>query len=48
MQEKDKNASRREFIQQSAVLSAGIMLANSTPIFSQINKIRNMSTNIKG
>lgn len=47
MQEKDKNASRREFIQQSAVLSAGIMLANSTPIFSQINKIRNMSTNIK-
>lgn len=47
MQEKDKNASRREFIQQSAVLSAGIMLANSTPIFSQINKTRNMSTNIK-
>jgi alcohol dehydrogenase (NADP+)/uncharacterized zinc-type alcohol dehydrogenase-like protein len=47
MQEQDSSASRREFIQQSVVLSAGLLLANQTPIFSQTNKIKIMSTNIK-
>ena len=47
MNEQDDNTTRRKFIQQSVVLSAGAILANPTQLFSQTNKTNNMSTNIK-
>jgi uncharacterized zinc-type alcohol dehydrogenase-like protein len=46
MKEQDNNNSRRKFIQQTAMAGAGLMLANSLPIFSQSNDLT-MSNNIK-
>ena len=47
MQEQHSNSSRRDFIHQSVVLSAGLMFANSTQSFLQTNNINNISANIK-
>ncbi|CAN5798078.1 NAD(P)-dependent alcohol dehydrogenase [soil metagenome] len=45
---KDNNeTSRRKFIQQTAMAGAGLILANTLPVFSQTNKSTNMSNNIK-
>lgn len=38
MKKKDDNKSRRNFIQQSSLIGAGLMLSNPIKIFSQINK----------
>jgi alcohol dehydrogenase (NADP+)/uncharacterized zinc-type alcohol dehydrogenase-like protein len=36
----DNHSSRRKFIQQTAMAGAGLMLANSLPVFSQsINQV---------
>jgi alcohol dehydrogenase (NADP+)/uncharacterized zinc-type alcohol dehydrogenase-like protein len=40
------NQTRRKFIQQSSMVTAGILLANPLPLFSQTNKSNNMSKNI--
>jgi uncharacterized zinc-type alcohol dehydrogenase-like protein len=47
MKKQDNNTSRRKFIQQSGVLSAGVMLAGTSNLFSQTNNLNNMSNNIK-
>ncbi|MCS4301370.1 NAD(P)-dependent alcohol dehydrogenase [Chryseobacterium sp. BIGb0232] len=47
MKEKNSNPSRRKFIQQTAIASAGLLLVNPISIFSQTNKSKKMSTNIK-
>ncbi len=47
MNEQHKNSSRKKFIQQSVVLSAGVMLAGTAQVFSQKNKKDKMSNNIK-
>ncbi|MES2006027.1 MAG: NAD(P)-dependent alcohol dehydrogenase [Bacteroidota bacterium] len=41
------NKSRRKFIQQASITGAGLVLANTTQLFSQTNKSNNMSKNIK-
>ena len=46
MQNKNQH-SRRKFIQQISIVSAGVCLANPLPLFSQTNKIHKMSNNIK-
>lgn len=50
MKEKNKQPSRRKFLQQSAIAGVGLMLANPLQSFSQTNKTNrsnNMSKNIK-
>ncbi|AZB25090.1 NAD(P)-dependent alcohol dehydrogenase [Chryseobacterium bernardetii] len=47
MEENNKQPSRRKFIQQTALASAGIMLASPLHIFSQTDKSKIMSKNIK-
>ena len=47
MENKNSNPSRRKFIHQTSIAGAGVMLANSTQLFSQKNKTNNMSTNLK-
>lgn len=47
MQEQESNSPRRDFIQQSVMLSAGLILANSIQSFLQTNKINNTNANIK-
>ncbi len=42
----EKNISRRKFIQQSAVLGTGIMLAGANRLFAEENQKRNMLKNI--
>lgn len=42
----EKNISRRKFIQQSAVLGTGIMLAGANRLFAEENQKRNMLQNI--
>ena len=44
---KDKNTSRRKFIQQTSLASAGILLANPLNILAQNNPSKTMSKNIK-
>ena len=45
---KEKNQqSRRKFIQQTSILSAGVLLANPLQLFSQTNNLHKMSKNIK-
>lgn len=44
----DKNhQSRRKFIQQTAIVGAGVLLANPLQLFSQTNNLHKMSKNIK-
>lgn len=47
MEENNKQPSRRKFIQQTALASAAIMLASPLQIFSQTDKSKIMSKNIK-
>lgn len=47
MKEQDNNTTRRKFIQQSGVLGAGVLLAGTSKLFSQSNKLNDMSKNIK-
>lgn len=42
----EKNYTRREFIQQSAVLGTGIMLAGASGLFAEENQEKNMLQNI--
>ena len=45
---KEKNdQSRRKFIQQTSIVSAGVLMANPLQLFSQINNLHKMSKNIK-
>jgi aryl-alcohol dehydrogenase-like predicted oxidoreductase len=43
----EDNNSRRKFIQQSALLSAGIMLAGSTQLFAESTKFKNEKKKMK-
>jgi uncharacterized zinc-type alcohol dehydrogenase-like protein len=43
----DNNISRRKFIQQSAVLGTGIMLAGATSLIGKENEREGMLQNIK-
>jgi alcohol dehydrogenase (NADP+)/uncharacterized zinc-type alcohol dehydrogenase-like protein len=45
--EDNNQSSRRKFIQQTAMAGAGLMLANSLPVFSQSNQPIGNSSNIK-
>jgi uncharacterized zinc-type alcohol dehydrogenase-like protein len=45
--ENNKQPSRRKFIQQTSLAGAGLMLAGPLQLFSQTDKIKNMSANIK-
>jgi uncharacterized zinc-type alcohol dehydrogenase-like protein len=44
---KDNNHSRRQFIKQTTITGAGLLIAPSLPIFSQTNNLNNMNSNIK-
>ena len=46
MQDKNQQ-SRRKFIQQTSIVSAGVLLANPLQLFSQTNNLHKMSKNIK-
>lgn len=45
--ERNSNSSRRKFIQHSAVLGAGLVLANPLRVFSQTDHLNSMVNNIK-
>ncbi|GAA4424209.1 NAD(P)-dependent alcohol dehydrogenase [Pontibacter saemangeumensis] len=45
--ESNNHSSRRKFIQQTAMAGAGLMLANTLPVFSQTNQSAAASNNIK-
>jgi len=45
---KDKDLSRREFIQNSAVLGAGVMLSGSSPLFAAIGPAKKANIKSKG
>jgi len=47
MKEHDKPLSRREFIQQTATVGAGIMLASTSQLFAETNQGRGDNMNIK-
>lgn len=47
MKEQDNNTSRKKFIYQSAFLTAGLVLAGTSKLFSETNKSNDMSMNIK-
>jgi len=47
MKVKDNKTSRRKFIQKSVFFGAGVMLANTTQLFSQKNKKNIMGINVK-
>lgn len=47
MQETNKLSSRRNFIEQTALAGAGLMLAGPLQVFSQTANSKNMNTNIK-
>jgi alcohol dehydrogenase (NADP+)/uncharacterized zinc-type alcohol dehydrogenase-like protein len=47
MKDHDKQVSRREFIQQSAAIGAGIMLASTPQLFAETNQGRGTNMNIK-
>jgi len=44
---KDKNLTRREFIQNSAALGAGVLLTGSSPLFAAIDSTMEAKLNIK-
>lgn len=47
MEQNNNHSSRRKFIQQTAMAGAGLMLANSLPVFSQSNQPVGDGSNIK-
>jgi uncharacterized zinc-type alcohol dehydrogenase-like protein len=47
MKDHDKQVSRRDFIQQTAAVGAGIMLASPSRLFAEINQGKGMNMNIK-
>jgi uncharacterized zinc-type alcohol dehydrogenase-like protein len=47
MTDRDRQLSRREFIQQSAMVGAGIMLANSSQLFAKTNETKGSNMKIK-
>ena len=47
MREHDKQVSRREFIQQTATIGVGIMLAGTSQLFAETNQGKGTSMNIK-
>jgi alcohol dehydrogenase (NADP+)/uncharacterized zinc-type alcohol dehydrogenase-like protein len=47
MAKKSNRYGRRQFIRQTTLAGAGLMLANPLQIFSQTNNLKNMSNNIK-
>ncbi|WP_447951689.1 NAD(P)-dependent alcohol dehydrogenase [Chryseobacterium koreense] len=47
MEERNKQPSRRKFIQQTTLAGAGLMLASPLQLFSQTDKTKTMSKNIK-
>lgn len=47
MNENNKQSSRRKFIQQTSLATAGVMLASPLQLFSQTNKSKIMDKNIK-
>jgi alcohol dehydrogenase (NADP+) len=47
MTDRDRQLSRREFIQQSAMVGAGIMLANASQLFAKTSEKKGATMNIK-
>ena len=47
MKEKNKQSSRRKFIEQTALTGASVMLASPLQLISQTDKPKKMSNNIK-